>query len=318
MPASDTATIAALPKPVLSAAELPATAAATTAAADPLRPLDTFARRHLGSSPAEIARMLDLVGYPTLDALVDAAVPENIRLRRPLALPAALSESEALDELRGIAARNQVFRSYLGSGYSGTLTPGVIQRNILENPGWYTAYTPYQAEIAQGRLEALINFQTMVCDLTGLDIANASLLDEGTAAAEAMALAYAVRGQRGQARGVLRVGNLPSADDCRRADARPCPLGIEVVVGDHANAAIDDKFFGALVQYPATDGTIFDYAAFVETVHAAGRWRWSRPTRWRCACCARRASSARTWPWAARSVSACRWATADRTRRTSR
>ena len=272
MPESDTATApatpAAVPASVLPASALPTVAAVATAG-DPLRPLDTFARRHLGSSPAEVAQMLDLVGYPTLDALIDAAVPANIRLRRPLALPAALSESEALDELRHIAARNQVFRSYLGTGYSGTLTPGVIQRNILENPGWYTAYTPYQAEIAQGRLEALINFQTMVCDLTGLDIANASLLDEGTAAAEAMALAYAVRGQAGK-REAFFVSAACHLQTIAVVLTRAQPLGIEVVVGDHTTAVIDEKFFGALVQYPATDGTIFDYAGFVETVHAAG------------------------------------------------
>ena len=147
MPELDTA-----PAPAVSAVpNSQPTVAPAAPAPDPLRPLDTFPRRHLGAGPAEIAQMLDLVGYPTLDALIDAAVPANIRLQRPLQLPASLSESEALGELRGIAARNQVFRSCLGAGYSDTLTPGVIQRNILENPGWYTAYTPYQAEIAQGR-----------------------------------------------------------------------------------------------------------------------------------------------------------------------
>ena len=152
---------------------------------DLLAPLDTFERRHTGSPAAEVAEMLKLVGFDSLDALADAAVPPKIRLKRPLRLPAAASETSALTELRAIAAKNKVFRSYIGMGYYDTAVPGVIQRNILENPGWYTAYTPYQAEIAQGRLEALLNFQTVVTDLTGLQIANASMLDEGTAAAEA-------------------------------------------------------------------------------------------------------------------------------------
>src|SRR5580700_8824475 len=150
-------------------------------------PTDTFARRHLGGDPADIEGMLAELGLPSLDALVDAAVPARIR-RGPLNLPAALGESAALAELRGIASENRVFKNFIGMGYSDTLTPGVIQRTILENPGWYTAYTPYQAEISQGRLEALLNFQTVVTDLTGLPIANASLLDEATAAVEAMTL----------------------------------------------------------------------------------------------------------------------------------
>ena len=260
MPELDTA-----PAPVVSIA--PTVHPATAPVPDPLRPTDTFPRRHLGSSPEEIAQMLDLVGYPTLDALIDAAVPANIRLARPLQLPASLSESEALGELRHIAARNKVFRSYLGTGYHDTLTPGVIQRNILENPGWYTAYTPYQAEIAQGRLEALLNFQTMVCDLTGLDIANASLLDEGTAAAEAMALAYAVRGKPGKE--AFFVSERCHPQTIAVVQTRAKPLKIEVVVGDHETVGMEEKFFGALVQYPATDGTIFDYETFVEKVHAA-------------------------------------------------
>ncbi len=213
--------------------------------------------------------MLGTLGYDSMDALIDAAVPADIRLRRPLHLPAALSESEALNELRGIAARNQVFRSYLGGGYSGTITPPVIQRNILENPGWYTAYTPYQPEIAQGRLEALLNFQTMVCDLTGLAIANASLLDEATAAAEAMHLCYAVRGEPGK-RNMFFVSDacLPQTIGVVRTRAQP--LGIEVVVGDHREAKIGANCFGALVQYPAAGGEIYDYEAFIAGVHAAG------------------------------------------------
>ena len=165
----------------------------TTRAAD-LTSADAFLPRHVGPSEADVAAMLDHLGYASLDALIDATIPEAIRFRKPLAIHAARSEHEALAALRAIANKNKVFRSYLGYGYHDTLTPPVIQRNILENPGWYTAYTPYQAEIAQGRLEALLNYQTMIIDLTGLEIANASLLDEGTAAAEAMFMAFQAKG----------------------------------------------------------------------------------------------------------------------------
>src|SRR5215207_5020964 len=158
---------------------------------------DSFVPRHIGPSEAEIQAMLATLGYATLDDLVDATVPEQIRLRRPLAIGGGLSEYEILAQLRAIAAKNRVFRSYLGQGYSDCITPPVIQRNILENPGWYTAYTPYQAEIAQGRLEALVNFQTLITDLTSLEISNSSLLDEATAAAEAMAMAKAMRKNSG-------------------------------------------------------------------------------------------------------------------------
>jgi glycine dehydrogenase len=257
------------PPPPPRAVALDPAATASQASAASLRPLDTFPRRHLGSSPADIAEMLDLVGYPTLDALIDAAVPADIRLGRPLHLPNGLSESQALAELRGIADRNQVFRSYLGLGYSDTLTPPVIQRNILENPGWYTAYTPYQPEVAQGRLEALLNFQTMVCDLTGLAIANASLLDEGTAAAEAMHLCYAVRGEAGT-RQTFFVSSACHPQTIAVVRTRAEPLGIEVVVGDHREVEIGAETFGVLLQYPATGGEIFDYEAFIAQAHAAG------------------------------------------------
>jgi len=158
----------------------------------------SFVPRHIGPTPDDVVAMLDLLGYESLDALIDATVPRGIRMAKPLAIHAPMSEYEALSSLRTIAQRNQIFRSYLGLGYHDCVTPPVIQRNVLENPGWYTAYTPYQAEIAQGRLEALLTFQTVVMDLTGLEIANASLLDEGTAAAEAMAMAYAARGKPGK------------------------------------------------------------------------------------------------------------------------
>src|SRR6478736_9229288 len=159
---------------------------------------DTFTSRHLGPRPAEVQSMLGTLGYKTLDEFIDSVVPDGIRLRRPLNIPAARTERETLKALRTLGAQNKVFTSFIGMGYYGTFVPQVIQRNILENPGWSTAYTPYQAEIAQGRLEALLNFQTMVADLTALPIANASLLDEGTAAAEAMTMSYALKGKPGK------------------------------------------------------------------------------------------------------------------------
>ncbi len=228
----------------------------------------SFVPRHIGPSDADVRAMLDLLGYESLDGLIDVTVPAGIRLRTPLAIHAPMSEYEALKNLRVIAQKNQIFRSYLGLGYYDCVTPPVIQRNILENPGWYTAYTPYQAEIAQGRLEALLNFQTMVMDLTGMEIANASLLDEGTAAAEAMAMSYAARGKTGKETFFI-------SDECHpqtievvktRAHAR----GVEIVVGDWRQASIGDDVFGALLQYPASDGAVYDYRAFCERAHSAG------------------------------------------------
>src|SRR6266576_5577105 len=192
--------------------------------------VNSFARRHIGPNEGEVAAMLSDVGFESLGTLIDAAVPKNIRLDRPLNLPEAKSEMEALAELRMITKRNKVARSFIGAGYYDCITPPVIQRNILENPGWYTAYTPYQPEIAQGRLEALLNFQTMVADLTALPIANASLLDEATAAAEAMNLTHSVSS--------VADGNLVLVDsDCHPqtidvVHTRAEPLGIHVVVGD--------------------------------------------------------------------------------------
>src|SRR4051812_34851985 len=226
----------------------------------------SFIPRHIGPTEADVRAMLELLGYDSLDALIDATVPSGIRLKRPLAIHGALSEFDALANLRGMARKNQVFRSYLGLGYYDTLTPPVIQRNVLENPGWYTAYTPYQAEIAQGRLEALLTFQTMVMDLTGLEIANASLLDEGTAAAEAMAMAYAARGKPGKEIFFVSDECHPQTIDVvkTRAHAR----GVEVVVGDWRKAAIGDDVFGCLLQYPATDGGVHDYRQFCDRAHA--------------------------------------------------
>ncbi|MEY2550703.1 MAG: glycine dehydrogenase [Verrucomicrobiota bacterium] len=211
--------------------------------------------------------MLAELGFENLDALIDATVPKNIRFDGRLNLPEAKSENQALEELRNLARKNIVARSFIGAGYSDSITPPVIQRNILENPGWYTAYTPYQAEIAQGRLEALLNFQTMITDLTALDIANASLLDEGTAAAEAMALCRASVGSERQTFFV--------ADNCHPqtidiVQTRAKPLGIKVVIGAFSSFKFDETVFGALVQYPATDGAIVDYESFAKAAHDAG------------------------------------------------
>src|SRR5438309_883218 len=228
--------------------------------------VDSFARRHIGPTEEEVRSMLSEVGYEDLDSLIDATVPKNIRLDRQLNLPAAKSETEALAELRAIANKNKLARSFVGAGYYDCITPPVIQRNILENPGWYTAYTPYQAEIAQGRLEALLNFQQMIVDLTALDIANASLLDEATAAAEAMALCHALVPNR---------KTFFVADNCHPqtiavVQTRAKPLGIEIKIGDYSRFKFDNTIFGALVQYPATDGAIYDYADFGKRAHDAG------------------------------------------------
>jgi len=228
--------------------------------------VNSFACRHIGPNEDEVAAMLSEVGFESLGALIDAAVPKNIRRDRELDLPEPKSETEALAELRAIAERNKVVRSFIGAGYSDCITPPVIQRNILENPGWYTAYTPYQAEIAQGRLEALLNFQQMIIDLTALDIANASMLDEATAAAEAMTLCHAVAPNR---------KTFFVADNCHPqtiavVQTRAKPLGIEIKIADYSRFKFDQTVFGALVQYPATDGAIYDYAGFVRQAHDAG------------------------------------------------
>src|SRR6266705_3005338 len=228
--------------------------------------LNSFARRHICPNEAEVAQMLRDVGFENLDRLIEAAIPKDIRLNRQLNLPEAKSESEALAELRAIAQKNKVARSFIGAGYSNCITPPVIQRNILENPGWYTAYTPYQAELAQGRLEALLNFQTMVTDLTGLDIANASMLGEATAAAEAMALCHAAV----PSRKIFFVADNCHPQTIAVVRTRAKPLGIELVVGDFASFKFKDAVFGALVQYPSTDGAIYDYSEFVRQAHDVG------------------------------------------------
>jgi glycine dehydrogenase len=229
---------------------------------------DGFVRRHVGPAPADVQHMLAAIGVDSLDALIDATVPQAIRMAQPLNLPGPRGEREVLAELRAMAAKNQVLRSLIGMGYAGGVTPPVILRNILENPAWYTAYTPYQPEIAQGRLEALLNFQTMIADLTGLEIANASLLDEATAAAEAMTMAK--RAQRRAESTVFFVSEQCHPQTIAVVQTRATPMGIEVVVGDHATYDFGRGTFGVLLQYPDTEGTVADYRAFVERAHAAG------------------------------------------------
>jgi glycine dehydrogenase len=227
---------------------------------------DRFVHRHIGPRPADAGEMLKLLGYASLDAMIDAAVPKPIRLARPLQLPAARSEHEALAALKEIASQNQVCRSFIGMGYYDCITPAVIQRNVLENPGWYTQYTPYQAEISQGRLEALLNFQTMVADLTDLDIANASLLDEATACAEAMTMCHRLK----DGRNIFFVSEICHPQNIEVIRTRAKALGIEVVVGSHEKFSFTEKVFGALVQYPDTFGAIHDCSGFAEKAHAAG------------------------------------------------
>ncbi|MDX1688135.1 MAG: aminomethyl-transferring glycine dehydrogenase [Candidatus Promineifilaceae bacterium] len=236
---------------------------------DLLKPTDRFVSRHIGPKGEAVDEMVKSVGFSSLDDLIDEAVPDVIRMEGTLDLPEPRSESEVLADLRALAEKNKVFRSFIGMGYYDCLVPGVIQRNILENPGWYTQYTPYQAEIAQGRLEALLNFQTMVSDLTGLEIANASMLDEGTAAAEAMTLCMRAQGRRSTA-DTFFVSELCNPQTIGVVQTRAEALDINVVVGNHEEYAFEDDVFGVLVQYPATDGSIYDYEAFFERAHEVG------------------------------------------------
>jgi glycine dehydrogenase len=234
-----------------------------------LPPADHFVKRHLGPRSNDVTRMLRSLGLSSLEELVKETVPESIRLHRPLNLEPPRSESAVLQELRELAGQNQVFRSFIGMGYYDTITPPVIQRNILENPGWYTQYTPYQAEIAQGRLEALINFQTMIGDLTGMEIANASLLDEGTAAAEAMTLCQRAQ-PRSSSANTFFVSELCHPQTIAVVQTRAEPLGIHVAVGDHNSYDFSEATFGVLLQYPATNGDVLDYEAFAQKAHDAG------------------------------------------------
>ena len=236
-----------------------------------LEPADEFARRHIGLSAADVEEMLGRIGVGSVERLVRETVPDAIALDRELDLPEAVSERRLLERARELAALNDVGRSYLGLGYHGTITPGVILRNILENPGWYTQYTPYQAEISQGRLEALLNFQTAVIDLTALPIANASLLDEGTAAAEGMLMLWNDRGD--EERRVFFVSEACHPQTIAVVRGRARPLGIEVVEGSHETFDVEGArgtLFGALLQYPTTDGAVWDYRSFCARAHEAG------------------------------------------------
>ena len=228
---------------------------------------DSFVSRHIGPSDADISAMLATLGYPTLDAFVDAVIPSSIRFRGALAVPAERSEQEALTAFKAEMSGNEIWRSFIGMGYSGTHTPAVIQRNILENPGWYTAYTPYQAEIAQGRLEALLNYQTMVSDLTALPIANASLLDEGTAAAEAVTMAHGIAGD-GKDTVLIDSDLHPQTIDV--VSARAVARGMTVVVGEAAKFDVNAGVCAIVIQYPASDGAVRDHRALAATAHAAG------------------------------------------------
>jgi len=230
---------------------------------------NNFIERHNGPRKNEQVKMLEKIGVSSLDELINQTVPETIRLKKPLNLPDGINEYEYINHLKELASKNKIFKTYIGLGYYNTITPGVIQRNVLENPGWYTAYTPYQAEISQGRLEALLNYQTMISDMTGLPIANASLLDEGTAAAEAMIMLFNARSRnvvKKGANGFFVSENL-FPQSIAVLHNRANPLGIELFIGDHSSFNFNEKIFGGIVQYPDQFGEINDYSAFVEVAH---------------------------------------------------
>lgn len=229
---------------------------------------EKFEQRHIATNEHDTGKMLETIGVNSIDELISQTVPSNIRLKANLNLPAAKSEADYLIDLKQTASKNKVFKSYIGQGYHDVIIPGVIQRNILENPGWYTQYTPYQAEIAQGRLQALLNFQTMVMDLTGMEIANASLLDEGTAAAEAMFMQYSLR--KNERAKIFFVSEEVSAQTIDILQTRAAPLSINLLIGSHETVILDETMFGAIVQYPASKGQIFDYSDFAVKAHHKG------------------------------------------------
>ncbi len=230
----------------------------------------SFVSRHNGSNAQDIQAMLSKINAPSLDALIEQTVPAAIRLQAPLKLPPGMSEYAYLQHLRGLAAKNKLFNTFIGLGYYDTIVPPVIQRNILENPGWYTAYTPYQQEIAQGRLEALLNFQTMIVDLTGMEIANASLLDEATAAAEAMTMLHGLRARGDEAKNSFFVSDECFPQTIEVLKTRAKPLGINLVIGDFKTVTLSDTLYGALLQYPSADGAVHDYADFVQRAKEHG------------------------------------------------
>lgn len=232
----------------------------------------SFASRHIGPRKDDLQEMLETIGVDSLDQLIYETLPDDIRLNRELELPQAMSEHQYLSHMTALAAKNKVFKTFIGLGYHQCITPAVIQRNILENPGWYTAYTPYQAEIAQGRLEALLNFQTVIADLTGMELANASLLDESTAAAEAMSLLYEVRDRDQKKNGVnkcfISSETLPQTIDVLKT--RAVPLGIELVIGNHEEFDFSSDYFGVFLQYPGKFGQVYDYSDFTGRAREAG------------------------------------------------
>lgn len=233
---------------------------------------DTFIARHIGPDSIELGYMLKKIGVVSIDQLIDETIPSSIRTRDPLDLPPPMSEYRYLEDVKRISRKNKVFKSYIGLGYYDCITPGVIQRNIFENPGWYTQYTPYQAEISQGRLEALINFQTMVMDLTKMGIANASLLDESTAAAEAMTMLFRIKsyGQPNGKANIFFVSDRCFPQTIDVLETRANPLGIKIRVGDHSSFELNDSVFGGILQYPNSDGEVCDYSEFIEKAHDCG------------------------------------------------
>jgi glycine dehydrogenase len=233
---------------------------------------NSFQRRHIGPNEKEQKEMLEAIGVESLEQLISETIPTDIRLKESIELDAPVSEYEYLNHIEALSKKNKVFKSYIGLGYHEAILPSVIKRNILENPGWYTAYTPYQAEIAQGRLEALLNYQTMVCDLTGMELANASLLDESTAAAEAMALLYDVRERPQKKAGVNKffVSEEILPQTLSVLQTRAIPIGVELVVGNHLEFDFSEEFYGAIVQYPGKYGQVYDYTDFIGRANANG------------------------------------------------
>jgi glycine dehydrogenase len=233
---------------------------------------NNFTARHNGPRGAEVEKMLETIGVSSLDELIDQTIPQSIRLAEPLHIPEGINEFQFLNHIKEVGAKNLIYKSYIGLGYYGTIVPGVIVRNILENPGWYTSYTPYQAEISQGRLEALLNFQTVISDLTAMPIANASLLDEGTAAAEAMIMFFNARSREQVKNNVNRffIAKCTFPQTIEVLKTRSAPLGIELVIDKHKDTELDGSYFGALLQYPTAHGRVNDYADFVAKAHTAG------------------------------------------------
>ena len=226
---------------------------------------DSFALRHIGTNENDLPKMLKTIGVESIDQLIYETIPNDILLKNNLDLPSAMSEFEFSNHIAKLGNKNKMFQSYIGLGYNQAVIPAVIQRNIFENPGWYTAYTPYQAEIAQGRLEAILNFQTMVIELSGMQIANASLLDEGTAAAEAMALLFDVRTREQKKNNVCKffVSEEIMPQTLSVLQTRSAPIGVELVVGNHEDFDFSADFYGAILQYPGKHGQIYDYAGFI-------------------------------------------------------